>query len=1254
MKPLFLQSAGALFEAYHKYSSATDWSTCEQILHLIMDYPDQALRRGTHTQQKQMMDQTTEEIHEKLRRVNSNASAACPANSGHPQPPTTQPAPEPTPQISSPPAIHITTPNLFNTIVIPDDPESPQGLSTSGASHAEQQEMKESAAAAAEADSTNPFDEEWLLKAVRRAKSILRAGGPRALSRAAKALSESSLAPMDSKLKRTLRTLHPKAKERIGPLPVNKAPGTHSLDILDKVLPKRIHNGSSPGPSGWTGSHMMAIWTEGTATAKEGLRLLIRDIANGVFGGDTKKRLLACKLIPINKNSHDSSKGVRPVAVGEVFVKAAAHCMMALIEDDLPSFFPAIQYGVKRSGGSESAAHLIRNILSQTKKDHATQAIIALKTDFMNAFNCANRKLVWEALLRHPKAAPILKAFHYQYADPTPLLVFDSTHLFDSLESDEGVRQGCPFAGFGFALLVQPLYEQSIKAATQLFGVSIQDDLTIIGPADRVFLAYQYILKHAIDYGLQLRPEKCQVFIPPETAATCAEATLQAIHAECKSRNLSHQSSMEALGVMFGTDADIESHCSDTVDSSENFFAALAHPEMPASMAFSLLRYCGVTKLGFAARTIHPDRLDTASLRFDAMVQQTLLKILKLTDESLSSLESAPTEEKDDGAQLAACTREQLLMRMSLPISAGGLGIRPIHRVRHAAYYSSLLQILPDFLRLFPTLSVNEESVTVFGGIPSAVTQSDIFIELSHCRSNLLEQGAGCRRSRRQLQRASAIPSHVASAASDPPDPPDPQRSATATALNSSSAAPAVTRAPIPITPAAAAAAPIVQPAAAVLLAPFPDFQPSSPIAALQKSTEEIWQSASSSATVVVGQHFVLASKLQQALTAGIESTLYTQCYNSCQLYQQTILTSLSENPNCSAFLTVLPTRPEYRMTDDQFLLACRHRLGMLPFDDLIDEVCVKCHGRNDALPSFRADPDHLHACLAQTGSSITERHHRVVDALADAARSVGYRVQVEPHFEPVPVQITDPDTGVTRTEADSTLLRGDLLLVKGNERLLIDVVVNRPTKMTNLHDRTLKVNSVPLASTAAAEKRKHDKYDALCQQRGLKMIAFGVETYGALGKEAIQLLNHLAGKSDEITADSFLSHNRACINVALQCGNSEVASRGTQAQRCQQLRFASDDTAGMLGQTQAASRRRQTRHRAELARTPVAIGGYHSSYHATAPPGRYSALIACETRSHSHSHPHSRPHPPLSPEQGELPRAQTTSAGRALAGGAA
>ena len=98
--------------------------------------------------------------------------------------------------------------------------------------------------------------------------------------------------------------------------------------------------------------------------------------------------------------------------------------------------------------------------------------------------------------------------------------MYERGQLFDELESSNGVRQGCPFAGFAFSLTVQPLYESSLREAPDCQGFSIQDDFTIVGPAEQVLRAFDYLKEHAhSDMGLELVTAKCQVYIPPIVAA---------------------------------------------------------------------------------------------------------------------------------------------------------------------------------------------------------------------------------------------------------------------------------------------------------------------------------------------------------------------------------------------------------------------------------------------------------------------------------------------------------------------------------------------------------------------------------------------------------------------------------------------------------------------------------------------------------------------------------------------------------------
>ena len=202
-----------------------------------------------------------------------------------------------------------------------------------------------------------PSREALILAAVKKAAFIVAQGGPHHIQRTARALSSAPLADLNQNTIKRLLELHPVSTSPMAPLPAH---ATSLADIdparFESVLRKRVYNGAAPGQSGWTGSHLMAVWNHATKDGRLGLQLFIRDICNGVFAGELKQRLLSCVLVALAKKGG----GVRPIAVGEVFVKLASHYLMSLIEDAMPRFSPSIQFGVKQPGGSETAAQLTR------------------------------------------------------------------------------------------------------------------------------------------------------------------------------------------------------------------------------------------------------------------------------------------------------------------------------------------------------------------------------------------------------------------------------------------------------------------------------------------------------------------------------------------------------------------------------------------------------------------------------------------------------------------------------------------------------------------------------------------------------------------------------------------------------------------------------------------------------------------------------------------------------------------------------
>ena len=244
--------------------------------------------------------------------------------------------------------------------------------------------------------------------------------------------------------------------------------------------------------------------------------------------------------------------------------------------------------------------------------------------------------------------------------------------------------------------------------------------------------------------------------------------------------------------------------------------------------------------------------------------------------------------------RVTAVSKEQLLQRMALPLSLGGLGLRAVESVRYAAYFASLQQILPYFAQLHPELCKD----------PAAFKRTELYLELKHCQAELVKAGAA-----NEFDLSSeGMPLTARDA---PPPPPTP------------AAAPACPTATCP--PAASGAACRSARISTVrrTASRFP-----SPSLALTQSIDDTWQRAARSAHSA-GAHPFSALKLQSDLTRSLEATAWLRLFNGCGRYQQAALTSLSMNPSTSAWLSMPPlsSEPGYRLRDEDYRLAIRHRL---------------------------------------------------------------------------------------------------------------------------------------------------------------------------------------------------------------------------------------------------------------------------------------------------------------------------------------
>ena len=772
--------------------------------------------------------------------------------------------------------------------------------------------------------------------------------------------------------------------------------------------------------------------------------------------------------------------------------------------------------------------------------------------------------------------------FHWAYSVASPLLVYDDNTLVAQLSSSEGVRQGDPFAAFVFAFLMQPAYTAAIADLPDCHAVSIQDDLTLIGPQQQVFAAFDKLVQLAPSFHLTLRMDKCAVFIPESVS----EADRAVVQSACNSsspsapRALVHSDSMESLGVMFGGDSAVHAHCMKSLARHEEFLASLTHEEMPVQTALLLLRFCAVPRFSYLARTTPPALFAEAAARFDSMLWACFTRLIGSTAESI------PLE---------------VQQQAQLPLSRGGMGLRPVLPLAATAYFSSLASALSDFIAEFQGSQAGVVGSSSRGSCSEWIQQTQIVRQLQECWSIMQVQGI------QQLHSPSNNKKHRVGAA-----PSTPAAATVAAALNnpvnSVASLPARSHPSLPVFNSTAASSssssssfsssassPLSGPAAVSHLC----------LRAVAHS-RLLLASRSSPATNPTPAAFLHAEHLQSAATQQREEVNRVAIIKAAEPRRRALITAASV-PNSTSFLSTLPTVAAYTLEDESMIQAVRHRLGLSAADSLATQTYV-CG------TLFATDPDHYHSCVALRSNSLTKRHDAIVMTLDGLAREAGWSVTVEPNAHLRPVAAATGSTATVSAAAldcpalscsdDHWNRHGDLLLVRHGKKLYIDVSCTRPTNASSLQYHSAVTHS-PLVSTIVRGEQKKRKYAAIAAANDYELLPFVCETYGGMGDDAIRVLRYLSAHAAGFTQKEFLRHAHSSLSIALQRGNATVA---------------------LIGQQQL-NMRRQREHKAmgdaiQRARHYGQLGNIQQLKHFLQPD--ISAVLAAGTSEQAHSHSYS------------------------------
>ena len=171
-------------------------------------------------------------------------------------------------------------------------------------------------------------------------------------------------------------------------------------------------------------------------------------------------------------------------------------------------------------------------------------------------------------------------------------------------------------------------------------------------------------------------------------------------------------------------------------------------------------------------------------------------------------------------------------------------------------------------------------------------------------------------------------------------------------------------------------------------------------------------------------------------------------------------------------------------------------------------------------------DASHFHSCYKQRRTSVTTRHDFVVRALAKLFRQVGGTVHIE-----------------TRIYG-SERLRPDLHITFPDQSFMVDVAVTHPAAPS-------KTNAVPLAAAKVVEHAKSEKYNDLARRHATTFLPFVMESYGAYGDRAWDILKILSAKAKDSAmilpsgVGSYADYAAKLLSLALQKGNALIARRG-------------------------------------------------------------------------------------------------------------
>jgi hypothetical protein len=180
-------------------------------------------------------------------------------------------------------------------------------------------------------------------------------------------------------------------------------------------------------------------------------------------------------------------------------------------------------------------------------------------------------------------------------------------------------------------------------------------------------------------------------------------------------------------------------------------------------------------------------------------------------------------------------------------------------------------------------------------------------------------------------------------------------------------------------------------------------------------------------------------------------------------------------------WLIALPTNPRKQLSDAEWRMMARLRLGLAVSPLPIPDVCRLCSKHT------QGSIDHAFTCShGELASRRVDRHNAIRDSIAGSLTYWGMSAKTEQKIN------------------TSMKKRSDVEILQPEGICAVDVSVIHPSPL--LHQQYIK----PTYATLVREREKINKYLALAKEAEKIFIPFVYQTYGGMGSKALDFLKEL------------------------------------------------------------------------------------------------------------------------------------------------